>query len=595
MSPGRRCTLHRRAAEALETLREQGRVVAPALLVRLYEGAGEGAGSRVVCYARQAGREALEAAAYDSALAYFRSAGKDPSLSEADRAELAFHEAVPLYALDRFAESAERLSFAFDTFMALGDLDRAVDTAEFVYFPKSGSGLPQEDLWRLQERALAEIGPDSLQAARLLCRLGEEHRESSYALSYRRLARAVELARRYGDRQLEVRALYHLGYLERCHLGYPAMVELAEEGLRIAREIGDSELEIMVGGVLAEWKLLHGEVIEAEKLVAGLLPRAKTLRPKTWVNVLLRVEERLWRHRGDWSGIAQTATAGLAWPHDPDLELMVRRRQGRRAGLTADLLAEMRNNPRARLNPSQVASTGLAAARAARIEGNASHLVSIRALVEQALGQDLTPMARLDGTLALGLLAMLQGDMETLGAVWGETSANFIVNRGSIVLDRMRGLFAGRLGLWADAQRYFDSALEFCRAGGFLPALARTYCDYGEFLFQQGRVMEASDMVERGRRLAEKLGFSWLAQELCTLAEMMEGAAPDGLTPRELEVVSLAVAGHTNKEIAAELFVSIHTVGNHLRHIYEKTGVHNRAELAGYAQRAHLHSPPGRR
>ncbi|MCP9952682.1 helix-turn-helix transcriptional regulator [Actinomadura madurae] len=52
------------------------------------------------------------------------------------------------------------------------------------------------------------------------------------------------------------------------------------------------------------------------------------------------------------------------------------------------------------------------------------------------------------------------------------------------------------------------------------------------------------------------------------------------MTPQELQVVRLAAAGRTNKEIAAQLFLSPRTVGHHLYKAYPKLGVTGRAELA---------------
>ncbi len=51
------------------------------------------------------------------------------------------------------------------------------------------------------------------------------------------------------------------------------------------------------------------------------------------------------------------------------------------------------------------------------------------------------------------------------------------------------------------------------------------------------------------------------------------------LTPSELRVAELAARGLTNKEIAAQLFVSVYTVEAHLSHAYSKLGVRPRAEL----------------
>ena len=60
-----------------------------------------------------------------------------------------------------------------------------------------------------------------------------------------------------------------------------------------------------------------------------------------------------------------------------------------------------------------------------------------------------------------------------------------------------------------------------------------------------------------------------------------------GVTSREVDVLKLVVAGRTNKEIAAELFLSPKTVERHLTSLFTRTGVANRQELAAVA-RPHL-------
>jgi two-component system NarL family response regulator len=72
-----------------------------------------------------------------------------------------------------------------------------------------------------------------------------------------------------------------------------------------------------------------------------------------------------------------------------------------------------------------------------------------------------------------------------------------------------------------------------------------------------------------------------------------EGRRPGGeqLTERELEVLQLVTAGLRNKEIAARLGISEHTVKFHLRHILDKLHAQSRAEVAARAVRAGLVPP----
>jgi len=58
---------------------------------------------------------------------------------------------------------------------------------------------------------------------------------------------------------------------------------------------------------------------------------------------------------------------------------------------------------------------------------------------------------------------------------------------------------------------------------------------------------------------------------------------PDGLTEREAEILGLIARGMTNPEIAAQLFLSNHTIKTHISRIFAKTGSRDRAAAIGYA------------
>lgn len=88
--------------------------------------------------------------------------------------------------------------------------------------------------------------------------------------------------------------------------------------------------------------------------------------------------------------------------------------------------------------------------------------------------------------------------------------------------------------------------------------------------------------LEQGVAAIDPKMTSVLMHEYRTIS-VQERETENCLTEREMELISLLVAGKSNKEIAESMFISENTVKYHIRNILQKFGVHNRTEAAAYA------------
>jgi DNA-binding NarL/FixJ family response regulator len=76
-----------------------------------------------------------------------------------------------------------------------------------------------------------------------------------------------------------------------------------------------------------------------------------------------------------------------------------------------------------------------------------------------------------------------------------------------------------------------------------------------------------------------------LADEVAPAAPRPKPRSPDALTGREREVARLVGRGYTDRQIAAELVISVGTAGVHVHHILEKLGLRSRWQVADWARR----------
>jgi two-component system response regulator NreC len=113
------------------------------------------------------------------------------------------------------------------------------------------------------------------------------------------------------------------------------------------------------------------------------------------------------------------------------------------------------------------------------------------------------------------------------------------------------------------------------------PAFARQALSTGALAYV---LKEAADdeLVEAVRRAAA--GETYLNPKLgARVAREPPPGPPDDLSQREVDVLRLIALGHTNAEIAEQLFLSVRTVETHRSHIQQKLRLSSRAELVAYA------------
>lgn len=193
---------------------------------------------------------------------------------------------------------------------------------------------------------------------------------------------------------------------------------------------------------------------------------------------------------------------------------------------------------------------------------------------------------------ALARTALRGGDRATAEAVATVVRAVAEENGGQDVVLAVRDHIDGLL---LDDAAALQAAVADHRLGGRLPALAAAHEDLGTLLAAHGRTDAAVASLEEAARLAAATGalhdserVRRLLRDLGVRASGMTRRAAatsgwDSLTESELKVVPLVAEGLTNRAIADRLYLSVHTVNTHLKHVFTKLGINTRVELTRLA------------
>jgi DNA-binding CsgD family transcriptional regulator len=219
----------------------------------------------------------------------------------------------------------------------------------------------------------------------------------------------------------------------------------------------------------------------------------------------------------------------------------------------------------------------------AELELSLGHGPAARELIEEVTH----PLLRLVATPALIEALLLSGELERARCAT-VPFARYVEQAQD---PHYLGLLARSRALLAPTPQ--DAEPLLCEAlthhGGTPQAFvqARTELAYGEFLRRAGRRTEARVHLRNALSTFEGLRTPlWADRARAELeatgitARKRNPSTLDTLTPQELRIARLVGAGASNRDVAAQLFLSPKTVEYHLRKVFVKLGVSSRVELA---------------
>lgn len=612
---GQRLRIHAKTAEYLErSLADSVELHAPELAHHFLRASSLIGAERGIKYSILAGHAARASYAFDTALEQFSRAlaAKEGQRNDSETAEILFGIGLTHNARGGHANNAvDALIKAFDIFTAENESARAIEVA-LTGIGRAFGEAPQQV--GLCERGLAITEPGSFAAARVGIEFGAALASAQeFERSVEVLNETLDIARKHEDLKLEAHALGNLGFTLLSADKLEPAIEAAEHMLRLAYRIDPPEHLRSLGHRTAAMSLLRmGEVGDAKPHIDSLVEIAYANPNKP---------------TADWDTYLPSVIA-LAEGHWPEALHMAARRKAHYSNLfdfapeiqvefmTGDELAaveELANRLQHEIDASgsdfrafSVAEFGLMLAVAGRITNDSAAIDlagDAARFVQEA--PDRTPEIDDLAVAILSICAIATGDSEAAAELYGRFENNrgkFTITSATrfIIPSRILALLAAAMGNSEMTTRHFNETIEICDKAGFKVEQAWANFDYATFQIEQGGRIDRTailNLLNDGIEITVALSMGPLNKRLESLRTTVLASSgrpeyPASLTQREVEVIRLIAAGHSNRDIAEALVITQNTAAKHVANILGKTGSTNRAEAATYANQQGLVSSP---
>ena len=210
-------------------------------------------------------------------------------------------------------------------------------------------------------------------------------------------------------------------------------------------------------------------------------------------------------------------------------------------------------------------------------------------------------LERIDGLALLACAQAARGDHALAARSMAELqaiAAAIATPSLRAVTSFVEGVIAAARGDHEEARRRFEDAADLFDVGEAPYEAARSRLELGRALTALGRVDVAAREVRAARTILEKIGAARESERAVELLSQLEANVPQnsgnestaaGLTRRELEILRLVAQGLSDKEAAADLGLSEHTIHRHISNVLNKLDVPTRAAaVAKAAQRGLL-------